>query len=233
MKKFISIFAIAAVAALAFVSCSKDDDKDNGGKELSDAEKAMCTDIGLSVYWANCNLGAESPSDYGDYYAWGELNPKSKDKFTLNNYAWYKDGKMSKYNIAGTTLEAGDDAAHNYPDYINLSKYWRMPTADELQELVSTKSFNEDYKWEWITLDDEHEGYRITYLKNNNSIFIPAAGYTNDGIDTFVNFAGMYWSSSLNDEEKAVGMFILDPPGTGNESRPRYHGLSIRAVREK
>ncbi len=232
MKKFISILSIAAVAALAFVSCDKDDDKDNGGKELGAAEKAMCTDIGLSVYWANCNLGAKSPADYGDYYAWGELNPKSKDKFTLNNYAWYKDGKMSKYNKAGTTLEAGDDAAHNYPDYINLSKYWRMPTDAEWQELVSTKGFNEDYKWEWITLDD-HEGYKITYLKNNNSIFLPAAGYMKDGSDEFVNFAGTYWSSSLKDEQSAVTMCLFGVPGTGKDGYSRYWGLSIRAVREK
>ena len=106
-----------------------------------------------------------------------------------------------------------------------------MPTEAEWQELVSTKNFNEDYKWEWIT--DDHEGYKITYLKNNNSIFLPAAGYTNDGSDTFVNFAGMYWSSSLKDEQSAVSMFLVGVPGTGKEGYSRYYGLSIRAVREK
>ena len=144
-------------------------------------------DLGLSVKWATCNVGASSVCAYGNYYAWGETEPKMEDA----PYKWMYDddpGKYSKYNTTDnkTVLDTEDDAAS-----ANWGEGWRMPTNEELTELVLGCS------WEWT---DNYNNSGIsgqigTSKKNGNIIFLPAAG-TNNGYGVGKN--GEYWSSSFN-----------------------------------
>ena len=151
-------------------------------------------DLGLSVKWANMNVGAENPENYGDYFAWGETEPK-KD-YNWNTYKWCNgsDDTQTKYCTSSsygtadnkTVLEAADDAAT-----ANWGGVWRMPTHAELTELRNNCT------WTWTT-ENGVNGYKVTSKSNDNSIFLPAAGdrfstaYTNRGQN------GYYWSSSLN-----------------------------------
>lgn len=119
-------------------------------------------DLGLSVYWCSCNVGAESPEEYGDYYAWGETKPKSS--YSQNNYSYYDKDKAQYINI-------GDDIAGTEYDAatVNLGSDWRMPSKTEMEELVSK------CEWEWTQINGIN-GYKVTG-PNSNSIFLPAAGW--------------------------------------------------------
>lgn len=121
-------------------------------------------DLGLSVDWASCNLGAMEPEDYGWYYAWGETKPKTI--FTSNNYSYY-DHDLGIYtylgdNICGTKYDAA---------YVYLDGNWRTPTYNDFKELM------ESCEWKWIKINGI-KGYKIIG-KNGNSIFLPAAGEGN------------------------------------------------------
>lgn len=150
---------------------------------------AEAVDLGLpsGLKWATCNVGAISPEDYGDYFAWGETRPKS-------NYDWatYFDSvdgsstNFSKYNknSGKTTLDPEDDAAH-----VNCGSSWRMPTKAEQEELRTKCT------WIWIVLNGVR-GYLVKG-SNGNSIFLPAAGCRNFNNSLVVGTNGLYWSSSL------------------------------------
>ena len=164
-------------------------------------------DLGLSVKWASFNLGASSPEEYGDYYAWGETEPYyiSQDPLVWkegkeSGYAWssYKwcmgDWNMmtkycndSYYGYNGfsdtkTVLDLEDDAAN-----VNLGSKWRMPTDAEWTEL------REKCTWTW-TLQNGVNGWLVT-ASNGNSIFLPSADYRRD---IYFGTDGGYWSSSLD-----------------------------------
>ena len=121
----------------------------------------QAVDLGLSVYWASCNLGAEKPEEYGDYYAWGET--KTKQQFTRNNYAYYNSNTTLYTNIGSEISGTEYDAAT-----VNLGSDWRMPTRSEMQELI------DKCIWEWTQINNVN-GYKVIG-KNGNSIFLPAAG---------------------------------------------------------
>ena len=180
-------------------------------------------DLGLSVKWATMNVGANAPDEYGDYFAWGETDPKAY--YDWSTYKWCKgsDDNLIKYctsSYYGTvdnksTLEQSDDAAH-----ANWGGTWRMPTVDEIKELVNNCS------WEW-TIQNSVNGYKVTG-PNGNSIFLPAAG--NRWHDEFKNTGGgYYWSSSLAYSSHAHTLNIVSDL-TDCLSSPRYIGLSVRAV---
>lgn len=121
-------------------------------------------DLGLSVYWCSCNVGAEAPEEYGDYYAWGETKPKSS--YTRGNYSYYNSSTDTYTNIGDNISGTEYDAAT-----VNLGSDWRMPTKDEFQELLDKCT------WEWTQIKGIN-GYKVTGT-NGNSIFIPAAGENN------------------------------------------------------
>ena len=184
-------------------------------------------DLGLSVKWATCNVGASSPSDYGSYFAWGETSPKSE--YTWSNLKYCNDttgDSFSKYNQdqAGTkdnktTLELGDDAARS-----NWGGSWRMPTISEFQEL------KDNCTWTWTTQNGKN-GYKVVSKSNGNSIFLPAAGYRYGTSLSNAGSYGYYWSGSLGESLSygARGLYFdSDYHGTRN-SRRRY-GRSVRPV---
>ena len=186
------------------------------------APALVAVDLGLSVKWANMNLGAESPEDDGGYYAWGELEPKQQ-------YGWetYKFGNVDSFSRYTTSVYVSetqdylsflleqDDAAH-----VSLGDKWRMPTEGEWNEL------RKNVTWKTAT------GGVLAIASNGNEIFFPYAGmyYSNDGTDLYMHGReGYYWSSSLRMDACSDGRFALLPGGSVNSANRRY-GLSIRPV---
>ena len=176
-------------------------------------------DLGLSVKWATCNVGASTPEDYGDYYAWGETETKevyywktyldspNRDDRSFTKY--YNDGGMTK-------LDPEDDVAH-----VKWKGNWRMPTCAELEELI------EKCTWTW---NDSKKGYEVTG-PSGNSIFLPAAGYRYDSDLYGSGYYGYYWSSSLDPGVDRVAYYLYFDSGDWCWSyHYRYGGLSVRAV---
>ena len=115
-------------------------------------------DLGLSVYWCSCNVGAETPEEFGDYYAWGETSPKSR--YTEDNYSYYNSSTTQYIDIGSDISGTQYDAAT-----VNLGSDWRMPTKEQMQELLDKCT------WEWTQINNIN-GYKVTAV-NGNSIFIP------------------------------------------------------------
>ena len=166
-------------------------------------------DLGLSVYWATCNVGATSPEDYGDYYAWGETETKAS--YSTNNSTWYQ---QEAEDISGTEY----DVAH-----VKWGGSWRMPTLDECNELVN------DCEWLWTTLNDV-TGYQVTG-KNGNSIFLPAAGYRDGAKLNSTGDYGYYWSSTpYSSNSQYAYRLRFYSGGRGTSWRSRHYGQSVRPV---
>lgn len=169
-------------------------------------------DLGLSVYWASCNLGASKPEEYGNYYAWGETSPK--DTYTQANYSYYDSDKASYIDIGSDISGTDYDAAR-----VNLGGEWRMPTYDEMKELINNCS------WEWTQINSVN-GYKVTG-PNGNSIFLPAAGYNiNGGLNS-----SLYYRISINNSDAPYFLFcISDSYGFSVLLWSYYQGYSIRPV---
>ena len=167
-------------------------------------------DLGLSIKWATCNVGATRPEEYGGYYAWGEV--EEKNDHSWGTYKWDRDNVDSE-----RVLELQNDVAH-----VEWGGSWRMPTRAELDELCKK------CQWEWITINGVN-GCKVTSKKNGNSIFLPAAGYC---IGTSVyskDGYGCYWSASLRNSDNAYGLCFHDD-GYSCYDYGRYSGRSVRPV---
>lgn len=178
-------------------------------------------DLGLSVKWATCNVGASTPTDYGSYFAWGETRTKST--YNWDTYFDSVNGSSSNFNKYATnkktTLDLSDDAA-----YANWGGSWRMPTRAEQDEL------REKCTWTWTTQNGV-KGYKVSSKRNSNSIFLPAAGFRLDSSLGRAGSSGGCWSSSLN-TSFPFGAYGLGF-GSGDVDRGnyyRYSGRSVRAV---
>lgn len=221
-------------------SLEKDEGEVTNVTPKDEITPGLAIDMGLSVKWASCNIGASSPEQYGGYYAWGETEMK-KDydwptyKWCNNStdYPFTKYCNNSNYGYNGlvdnkTQLDASDDVAH-----IKWGSSWRMPTSDEMDELLSTER-SPFYDWKWKSLNG-HNGWMITYLVNNNSIFLPAAGDWY-GINLInVGSKGFYGSSSLytrNPNCSCSMAFSSDYVSSSCGSSDRSIGLTVRPVTE-
>ena len=193
--------------------------------------------LGLSVFWATCNLDKKgfvsSPEKYGAHYAWGET--ATKMSYEGATYKWFDDDvkSLSKYNTGssyGTVddkmqLELSDDVAHQ-----NLGGSWRMPTEEEWQELIDNCTVT------WTTLKGV-DGILFTSRKSgytDQSIFLPAAGYMSGTSIRDAGFYGLYWSSSLRTGTPNLALYLrLASFGImANCGANRFYGLSIRPVSE-
>ncbi len=181
-------------------------------------------DLGLSVKWATCNIGAETAYDAGLYFAWGETSTK-----TYYDWKTYQFGEsstnMTKYNATDnlTTLEAGDDAAT-----IIWGSDYRMPTQSELEELRDKCDF---------TWDDTHKGWTAKSKTTNNSIFFPAAGIYDGKTVGSKGESGYYRSSTLlngTDYNYSASFSFSNNQLTFNQSNfPLYYGCPVRPVSAK
>ncbi|MBE6346346.1 MAG: DUF1566 domain-containing protein [Lentimicrobiaceae bacterium] len=169
-------------------------------------------DLGLSVKWATCNVGANKPEDYGNYYAWGETSTKSS--YTESNSKTY--GKQM-YDIKGNSQY---DAAR-----ANWGGSWRLPTKTECQELVDRCT------WKWTTQNGVN-GYKVTG-PNGNSIFLSAAGRRYESSLYGAGELGYYWSSTpIDGYDNNASYIFFNSVNTYMNNYNRYYGRSVRPVSE-
>ena len=183
-------------------------------------------DLGLpsGLKWATCNVGANNPEDYGNYYAWGETATKSE--YTADNSL--TDG----LNISGLQSHGIIDGDHNLtPSHdaatANWGGTWRMPTLAEQQELSNNCT------WEWTTLNGVN-GCKVTG-PNGNHIFLPAAGYRYGSSLGYVRSHGIYWSSTPREGNIYNAWYLYFINANPNHSMLDYYrryGQSVRPVSE-
>ena len=187
--------------------------------EITMPEGHEYVDLGLpsGLLWATCNVGAETPEDYGDYFAWGETTPK--DTYDWPTYQHYNGSDLTKYTGSDglTTLESSDDAAT-----ANWGNGWRMPTKAEFEELYN----NTTNVW---TTQDGVDG-RLFTAANGNSLFLPAAGYRYGSSLSGVGSYGFFWSSSFYTGSPYFAWYFDFDSGS-NLNISRSFGQSVRAVR--
>ena len=171
-------------------------------------------DLGLSVKWATCNVGANSPEDYGDYYAWGETSTKSS--YDEDNCATY-------WESIGDIKNTSRDVAH-----VKWGGSWRMPTRAEFDELCNS----DNCTWEW-TSQGGHKGYKVTSKKNGNSIFLPAAGDRDETLLYDREEIGYYWSSTPDESDTEYAYSLdFDSSYHYTDWSLRDSGLTVRPVAE-
>jgi hypothetical protein len=252
------------VAAIIVTGCNKPDEPNNGGNNNGQNDSIVnpndnggnnngqndsivdhsgtlnghdYVDLGLpsGTLWATCNVGANIPENYGNYYAWGEVVPKTN--YTWNTYKYCNDGnsnQLTKYCIYSgygcndfvdslTILQIEDDAAT-----ANWGIGWYTPTYDQWRELTMNISGT------WTTQNDVH-GFLFT-SGNGSSLFLPATGVGMSSGPLSIDRAGYYWSSSLDTgadnmtSDKAWRFFFNEHFVSGIWYEPRMSGLTIRAV---
>lgn len=187
-------------------------------------------DLGLSVKWASCNIGASAPEEHGCYYCWGEV--KTKASYTLYNYKWYK---KSDYNGSGTeitkyctstwssnpdnkhVLDSEDDAA-----YVVTKGSWRMPSNEEIKELFNNCT------WEYSTRSGVI-GYNVTSKINGNSIFLPGSGVFN-GTSCSPGQSASYFSTYTLGDGTANTIYFNGTSRLELGRTYRYQGHTVRPV---
>jgi hypothetical protein len=189
-------------------------------------------DLGLpsGTLWATCNVGATAPEEYGDYFAWGETEPK--EEYSWETYKWCNggDSTLTKYctesdfGYNGFTdgkieLDPADDAA-----YVNWGPSWRMPTAAQQKEL------KDNCTWTWTTQNGVNG--RLVTGPNGNTLFLPAAGGRwYESLDN-ARWRGYFWSSTLDYVRPSYANRICIYNGYVDRfSGDRFVGQSVRAVR--
>ncbi len=224
---------VAILLGVGLQSCDREDNNgDNNGGNYGGSTSVKWIDLGLpsGLLWADRNVGASTPEDYGNYYAWGETTPKNVYDWITYAYS-NNSGELTKYcNEASyglngftdnlTTLEASDDAAT-----VNLGGGARTPTEDEWEELIGHTTST------WITRNGV-EG-RLMIAANGKSLFLPAAGIR-DGSDLYyAGELGFYWSSTLRTDtllDRAWNL-LFDSYDQYMRNNGRSYGFSVRAVR--
>ena len=197
-------------------------------------DKVEYVDLGLPSgnLWAKCNLGASAPEAFGDYYAWGEVEPKQV--YTYPNHKWYKEGAPSlgftKYNNEDgkLSLEDEDDAVIQ-----KLGNGWRTPTLADFRELT-----NQKYTTIKKTTLNGVAGYQITSKKNNKkSIFIPFAGFRNDKPQTREISADETVAVCMTNQRRIDNQvfncwtFAFEQDRIRRYGKRRPDGISIRPVK--
>ena len=242
MNKFTK--AMAAIMLMMFfaASCTKPDEPNNGENNNGQNDSIVdnsgslnghnYVDLGLpsGTLWATCNVGADTPESYGDYFAWGETLPKRvydwksykygrffHERYELNKYCTDSGYGLDGFVDGIAIMEPADDAARGH-----WGEDWRTPTIEEWEELFLNTTGT------WTTLNDV-KGWRCT-ASNGNELFLPAAGYWWD--DVFNADLGLYWSVSLNIEfpYRAWGFHFNCDSSHLCGSSDRNRGQSIRAV---
>ncbi len=192
-------------------------------EETDDPSKVEAVDLGLSVKWASCNVGAARPEAFGDYYAWGET--ETKEVYNATTYKFYnlEWGIVTKigHDIAGTQYDVAKR---------KMGDEWRMPTRDEWVELLQSCTV------ERVTINGV-TGFRCT-ADNGNSIFLPSAGrlYDKEGQaqNGYENVSGFYWTSQVAEDDQynyRIYRASLSPQlyGCSGYDVPEI-GMSVRAV---
>jgi len=237
MRRIFYLFAIV-ITLIFFIGCEKADQTKGPKIPQNGTENGYeYIEMGLSVKWATCNVGATKPEEYGDYYAWGETDPKTDYDWSTYKYCNGSSSTLTKYcdnssygnngfTDTKTTLDPDDDVAH-----VKWGGDWRMPTIDEFTELLN----NCTCRWynSGNTEFNGVAGYKVTSNVTgytDRSIFLPAAGFRFGTNLNLVGTGGYYWSSSL-EMDSPFNAWIV---GFGSGKRDTYGyrdlGLSVRPV---
>ena len=255
MKKFSSLLVVLLLMLASFtagVEYQRGDVDQDGAVNISDVtclidyllsgswpdepvappDEHEWVDLGLpsGTLWATCNIGATAPEEYGDYFAWGETEPK--DYYDWSTYKWCNstDSRLTKYctnssygyngfTDGKTELDPEDDAA-----WFNWGPSWRMPTWVQLQEL------DENCSSVWTTLNGVKG--RLVTGPNGNTLFMPAAGYRYYSSLTDAGSWGDFWSRTLNSifPENAYRVYFYSG-AVRCYFNVRFFGFTVRAVR--
>ena len=169
-------------------------------------------DLGLSVKWASCNVGAESPEEYGDYFAWGGTYHNYSNSISITHGLSISELESRGIIGADGNLTAAYDAAA-----VNWGGSWRMPTSDEIQELVN------DCEWKWTSIKGVNG--RLVTGPNGNSIFLPVDGF---------RYSGYYWSATPYgwDDNNAYHFGFYSDDYDWSHHGYRDHGHMVRPVSE-
>lgn len=234
MKKILYFF-LAVLSVITVNSCKKDEKSVPKKIEVPEAVDIGLVVDGKNIKWASFNVGASKPWEYGNYYSWGELEPK--EQYCADNYSYVLDPE-------NPVLSPDDDVAH-----VKLGGGWRLPTEKEFKALLDLKNDTEHYEWSsWSVAKDEKGGWAYDSFQNvihgikiierltGNSVFLPAGGQCRDGLTgDFAGERGYYWTSTVRtDIESNPAKFVLfDPEGAGLGDSGRYFGRLIRPVTEE
>ena len=207
-KALKALLAIGLGIAVIVAGCHKPDVPDepnNDNQNDSVVSDSVVTfdhgfvDLGLpsGTLWATCNVGANNPEEFGDYFAWGETVAKDfydwksyryggivNDRFAMTKYCSDPNSGFDGYVDTLTVLEPVDDVAT-----VSWGTNWRVPTREEYEELYQ--------KTAWIWTDVNGVEGRLLTGPNGNSVFFPATGFYLDG-EVICPGLGIYWSSSLH-----------------------------------
>ena len=241
MSKFIKTIATIMVTVVVIIVAGCKPDEPNNGENNGEDNGNNDTivdheyvDLGLpsGALWATCNVGADSPEEFGDYFAWGETAPKDVYGWKSYQYGNYVNGcfQMTKYctdsdwGLDGFAdglfiLEPDDDAAT-----ANWGEGWRMPTKEEYEELYQ--------KTTWIWSDINGVKGRLMTGQNGNSIFFPATGFYLDN-EVICHGLGIYWSNTLHTgcPERGWSLHFDFESCHVCGTYERCRGQSVRAVR--
>ena len=241
MRKFLkaAVALFLSIAMFFAAGCQPEDDpNNNGGNNDGGLNGHECVDLGLpsGTMWATCNVGATTPEGCGDYYAWGETEPKTNYDWSTYQFGNGDHRQLTKYcSDAGygyegftdslTVLLPEDDVAT-----ANWGNGWCIPTLEQYKELIQNTTND------WTTINGV--GGRLFTAPNGNALFIPAAGFYDRDELGGVGLYGTYWTSSLNTSYPCSAWVFgfneddCHKPMDGRDSwSSRYHGRSVRAVR--
>lgn len=229
-------FPIANVTSVTF-------DEEGGGEVNPDPDPVLtdaeAVDLGLpsGTLWASCNVGAKTPADYGDYFAYGETKPKSS--YTKKNYSWYINydstcGNNPKLEYETVTYDLGGGETttllvlkqENDAASVNMGAEWRMPNSMQASELL------EECTWQYAAYGDVR-GLLVTG-PNGNCLFFPMAGRKDmsDEGEYAVGTNGYYWTNTSDEHDQYSYYIGMTPtPYETVETTMRYYGRTIRAVK--
>ena len=194
-------------------------------------------DLGLpsGTLWAKCNIGAHEETEYGDYFAWGEIEPKKTYNWSTYKYCKGHFDDLTKYcnkSVFGhddftdniLQLEPSDDAAH-----VNMGDKWCIPTDEQFQELINNTTN------EWI---ENYNGTGINgrlFTSKDNTLFLPATGFMYEYKHLSSNQSGTYWSSIVDYQQHSGDAFCVYfwKDKLYLESKERNNGRVIRPVLNK
>ncbi len=256
MKKLLLTFsfAIVSISSVLLTGCSKEDPDAISMSEVNkngiimvqgkDGQEYAVVDLGFPTkkLWAVCNIGADSPEQFGSFFAWGET--ETKPIYNWDSYKWVNNGEFTEFNkyctlknSGGgvfkddkTVLESQDDAAKQI-----LGDNWSVPSRQDFTELAyrcNIRKCKLNGVWGFLFTSKE-KGYE------KNSIFLPLSGRmdskNNVSEQTFKSEYGFYWCNSINNDTRTAYVFWMETKNGENStssstSLDRYMGLNIRAI---